>query len=228
MEYLTALILGLVGSLHCAGMCGPLALALPHPGTGAKGFVASRIAYNLGRIITYSVLGIVFGAIGHTLVIAGLQRWTSIGLGLILIMAILFSRRLGLLNFVTNVVQSLKRRMSSLMQRRSFSTLAMLGLFNGLLPCGLVYVAATASVATGSSFRAAWFMFVFGLGTFPMMLTLSLSTKLLPPGFRIKYRRAIPIAALLLASLLIVRGMNLGIPYLSPNLERPAACCKSH
>src|ERR1035441_277600 len=81
MDLWTAFLLGLVGSLHCAGMCGPLALALPAAGNTTAGYLLGRVAYNTGRIITYCLLGIVFGLAGWTFLLAGLQRWTSIALG---------------------------------------------------------------------------------------------------------------------------------------------------
>ena len=119
MDLLTAFILGLVGSLHCAGMCGPLALALPHPGGSATRFFASRFAYNLGRVITYIFIGICFGSLGRSLVLAGLQCWTSISLGALLLFALIFSRKLRLLALLSLLVERLKQHMSALLRRRS-------------------------------------------------------------------------------------------------------------
>src|SRR5262245_33676687 len=141
MEYWTAFILGLVGSLHCAGMCGPLALALPSPSHGTPGFIAGRLAYNFGRLITYSLLGMVFGVAGHALWLAGVQRWTSIILGLVLLAGLIMSRRVALALPFARLVERLKLPMSTLLRRRSLPALTLLGLLNGLLPCGLVYVA---------------------------------------------------------------------------------------
>src|SRR5579872_2463395 len=128
MTLWTALLLGLVGSLHCAGMCGPLALALP-PGSNSRfGFVAGRLAYNFGRIVTYCSLGLIFGVIGRSLFLAGIQRWVSIFLGLILLVGLCSSRRLSVWRPVSGVVEALKRRMSGVLRRRSLSSLAALGL----------------------------------------------------------------------------------------------------
>jgi sulfite exporter TauE/SafE len=225
MDLLTAFILGLVGSLHCAGMCGPLALALPHPGGSATRFFASRFAYNLGRVVTYIFIGICFGSLGRSLVLAGLQRWTSITLGALLLLALIFSRKLRLLTPLSLLVERLKQHMSALLRRRSLYAVLILGLLNGLLPCGLVYVAATGAAATGSILGGAGYMAAFGAGTVPIMLTISLSTSLVPIAFRLKLRQAIPISAFLLASLLILRGMNLGIPFISPHLAIDGTCC---
>src|ERR1035437_6742484 len=138
MDLGTAFLLGLVGSLHCAGMCGPLALALPAAGNSTPGYVLGRVAYNAGRIATYCLLGIVFGLAGWTFLLAGVQRWTSIALGVALLLGLFASRKLGLSRPVTFAVNQLKSRMSVLLRRRTFAALAVLGLLNGLLPCGLV------------------------------------------------------------------------------------------
>lgn len=226
MDYCTAFLLGLAGSLHCAGMCGPLALALPAAGNSASGFFVGRFGYNLGRILTYCVLGLVFGLVGRTLWLAGVQRWLSIGLGALLLAGLLASRRLALWRPVTGLVTQLKTPMSALLRRRSFAALAVLGLCNGLLPCGLVYVAGAGAMAAGGILAGALYMAAFGAGTMPMMLAIGLSGKLVPLSLRLKLQsKAIPIAVLLLATLLILRGMSLGIPYLSPDLSAAGGSC---
>ena len=221
----TAFLLGLVGSLHCAGMCGPLALALPAAGNTTPAYVLGRVAYNAGRIITYCLLGFVFGLVGYTFLMAGLQRWVSIALGVALLLGLFASRRLALARPVTFAVNLLKSRMSVLLRRRSLTGLAALGLLNGLLPCGLVYVACAGAAATGSTLAGALYMTAFGVGTVPMMLTISLSGKLVPPSLRLMLVKTIPVCVFLLGSLLILRGMSLGIPYLSPDLSGSGASC---
>lgn len=228
MNLLPALALGLLGSLHCAGMCGPLALALPMAGKGPAGFLFGRLAYNLGRVITYAVLGVVFGLAGQGLLLAGLQRWVSVTLGVLLIAGLLASRRLALAAPVVGLVNRLKAGMGALLQRRSASGLGLLGLLNGLLPCGLVYVACAGAAATGSWLGGVEYMAVFGLGTTPMMLGLSLGGRLMPPALRLKLRYATPVAVLMLGVLLIVRGLGLGIPYLSPDLTAGGSGCCHH
>ena len=227
MSAWTALVLGLIGSLHCAGMCGPLALALPATGNSASGFVAGRLAYNLGRIATYCLLGLFFGLVGRTLVLAGLQRWVSIGLGVALLCGLFSSRKLVLWRPVIASVERLKTGMSTLLRQRSWLSLAVLGLLNGLLPCGLVYVACAGATATGGLIAGAQYMAAFGLGTVPMMLALGLSSRLVPVSLRLQLRKAIPVSVFLLAALLILRGMSLGIPYVSPNLNSATPSCCS-
>jgi sulfite exporter TauE/SafE len=226
MEYATAFVLGLVGSLHCAGMCGPLALALPQAGNRVAGYCAGRLAYNCGRVATYCTLGLVFGLLGQTLLLAGVQRWLSIALGVMLLIGLFASRKLALWRPITGLVERVKANMSSLLRRRSFAALFLLGLLNGLLPCGLVYVAGAGATATGSLAGGSIYMAAFGLGTTPMMLAISLSGKLVPFSLRLKLLKAVPLAVFLLASLLILRGMELGIPYVSPDLSAGHSCCR--
>lgn len=227
MDFWTPFILGLVGSLHCAGMCGPLALALPAAGRTASAYVAGRLAYNLGRVVTYTLLGVVFGLLGKTLLLAGVQRWLSIAIGLLLLAGLFASRKLVAWVPLTRLVEWLKSRMSVLLHRRSVESLAVLGLLNGLLPCGLVYVACAGATVTGSVLNGAQYMAVFGAGTVPMMLAISLSGRLVPISLRLSLRKVLPVTVGLLGVLLVLRGLSLGIPYLSPDLAGAggAACC---
>ena len=218
-------MLGLVGSLHCSGMCGPLALALPTMGATRTSLLAGRAAYNAGRILTYCSLGLVFGLLGRTLVLAGIQRWVSIVLGVTLLAGLLTSRRLALWRPATALVEQLKPGMLQLLRGRSLMALLVLGLLNGLLPCGLVYVACAGATATGGTLAGAQYMAAFGVGTVPMMLAISLSGRLIPVSLRLQLRKAIPVSVFLLATLLIMRGMSLGIPYVSPILSADGGCC---
>ncbi len=224
----TAFMLGLVGSLHCVAMCGAIALALPHHGRGWSSFVAGRVAYNLGRIATYSSLGLVFGFIGRSLALAGVQRWLSIGAGAAIIAGLLLSRRLTTPPII-RAVGWLKARLATLLRSRSFGSLALLGVLNGLLPCGLVYAAAAGAAATGDVPSGVAYMALFGLGTVPLMMTVSLSGKAVFGKFRFPLQRLIPASLVVVALLLILRGMALGIPYVSPSLAQDGlACCTFH
>ena len=226
MDFYAAFILGLAGSLHCAGMCGPLVLALPVSNNSSTAQLG-RVAYHLGRITTYCVLGVVFGLVGHTLSLAGLQRWVSITLGMLLLAGVLGSRKLALWRPATMLVEKLKSHMTALLHRRSFVSVLVLGLLNGLLPCGLVYVACAGATATGALLSGAAYMAAFGAGTVPMLLAISFSGRLISPRLRLKLLKAVPISILLVAGLLILRGMGLGIPYVSPDLSSASpACCR--
>jgi sulfite exporter TauE/SafE len=226
MDLGIAFVLGLLGSLHCAAMCGPLMLALPVPPGGPLRFVTGRIVYQLGRIATYCLLGVVAGLAGKTLVLAGWQRWLSIALGIAVLAGFLLSKKISVAAPVVRLVTQLKNAMGAQLRQRSFVSLAVLGLLNGLLPCGLVYVAMAGAASRGGVFAGGGYMAAFGLGTLPMMSAISCSGKVFPVSWRLKLRGAIPVGVCLLAALLILRGLSLGIPYLSPDLSSGApACC---
>ncbi|MCX6885839.1 MAG: sulfite exporter TauE/SafE family protein [Verrucomicrobiota bacterium] len=228
MDLYAALVLGLVGGLHCAGMCGPLALALPGRDRSGAAYVLGRLAYNLGRVVTYCGLGLIFGVVGKSFWMAGVQRWASITLGLLLIFGLFLSRKLALSKPVVLLVQRLKLAMGGLLRRRSLVALGLLGLLNGLLPCGLVYVACAGAAATGGVVSGLEYMAVFGLGTVPVMFVISVSGKLMPTALRLRLVRVVPLSIILLAILLILRGMSLGIPYVSPDLSSQDPACCSH
>lgn len=215
----TAFVLGLVGSLHCAGMCGPLALALPVVGGTRLSFTASRLVYNAGRLLMYGLIGALFGVVGRSLALAGFQRWISVGAGALILVGLLVSTRADATFPAWRTVAWLKRAFGSLLRRRSFSSLLLLGAMNGLLPCGLVYVAAAGATATGGFASGIAYMLAFGLGTLPVMLGLGLAGRRLQTMFRFRVQKLIPISVTLLALLLLARGMSLGIPYLSPDIS---------
>jgi len=237
IETWTALMLGLAGSLHCVGMCGPIALALPRgSGTGPGHLLAGRLLYNLGRTLTYAGMGSVFGLLGQSLLLAGWQRGLSIAAG-VLILAYLLSRGLGrgrwsLESAALRLIAPVQRSLGRLLNQSSSGGLLVIGLLNGLLPCGLVYVALAGAAATGSVWGGALFMVLFGLGTTPMMLAISLAGPSLYGRLRGRFQRVIPLALGVMAVLFILRGLELGIPYVSPNLAAQVedgalpACCR--
>lgn len=222
MNFGIAFGLGILGSLHCAAMCGPLQLALPLPAGNARRFINGRVLYQLGRIATYCLLGVLAGLIGKSIFLTGLQRCLSIALGVALFAGFFLSKRIALSVPVTRLVGNLKTAMSAQLRQRNLRSLTLLGMLNGLLPCGLVYTALAWAVSGGTLLSAILFMAVFGAGTLPMLLSIGFLGKTLSPGIRTKLRRAIPVGICLVASLLILRGLSLGIPYLSPD---SANCC---
>ncbi|NBR87488.1 MAG: sulfite exporter TauE/SafE family protein [Verrucomicrobia bacterium] len=224
MELWTAFLLGFVGSAHCAGMCGPLALALPVTENSQATFVLGRVLYNAGRMMTYGAMGGVFGGLGQGLAMAGLQRWVSIAAGVIILASLLVSSRFALGLPATTAVGWLKSGLGKLLATRSLRSVFLLGLLNGLLPCGLVYAACAGATASGNSLNGAACLLAFGLGTVPMMLGLSLAGPRLLTTFRFKLQRFVPVSLAVVGGLLILRGLALGIPYLSP--ARDAACCR--
>ena len=226
MELWTALLLGLVGSAHCAGMCGPLALALPRSERGK--FLLGRVLYNLGRVVTYMLMGAFFGLLGHGFALAGLQRWISLVIGVAILAGLFLSPRFAHALPVTRFVSWLKASLGLLFQRRALTSMFVIGLLNGLLPCGLVYIACAAAVATGSLLGGMEYMIAFGLGTLPMMLAISLAGMKLQFVLRLRLQRLIPVSLAIVGVLLLLRGMALGIPFVSPELPAQpavASCC---
>ena len=218
MELWMAFLLGLAGSAHCAGMCGPLALALPVGPGGRWTFVAGRVLYNTGRIITYTLMGALFGLLGQGFAIAGLQRWVSLVLGALILLGLIVSPRFARAIPLTRAVSWLKAALGKLLQRRALSSLFGIGLLNGLLPCGLVYVACAGAATLGDSFQGIRHMIAFGLGTLPMMLAIALAGQKLQFTLRFKLQRLIPVSLAIVGALLLMRGLALDIPYLSPKL----------
>jgi sulfite exporter TauE/SafE len=229
MQLWTAFLLGFVGSAHCAGMCGPLALALPHWGRGQGSFLVGRLLYNFGRIITYAGMGAVFGLLGQGVALAGLQRWVSLTLGALILVGVIVAPRFANRVPVTRGVNWLKAALGSMLLRRAMPALFGIGLLNGLLPCGLVYVACAAATATGDVLSGMRYMIAFGLGTVPMLLAISLLGTKLQFALRFKVQRLIPASLILVGMLLLLRGMELGIPYVSPKLPaQPDAASSCH
>src|SRR5271168_1008130 len=223
-----AFALGMLGSLHCAVMCGPLMVALPAPPGGAARFITGRVLYQFGRVANYGFLGVMAGMIGRSMFLLGLQRWLSIALGLAVLAGFFISKKIALSTPAVRLVARLKRAMSRQLQNRDFRSLILLGMLNGLLPCGLVYVALAGAVASGGVWAGIGYMAFFGLGTMPAMLGISLWGNLIPGPLRVRLSRLIPIGVCGLAVLLILRGMALGIPYLSPDLASGTPACCAH
>ena len=225
-EILAAFFIGLVGSLHCIGMCGPIAIALPVPSSSNLSFLTGRILYNLGRVVTYSFLGLLLGLIGSKIALAGAQQVVSVILGVIVIVAVILPQKYK--NYfaqhpiVQKFAQPLKNNIGVLFKKETFSAMFLIGILNGFLPCGLVYVALTGAIASGDAISGAAVMILFGLGTVPSMLAASVFGKFINVGIRTKIRKAVPVLAILLGTLFILRGMNLGIKYISPKINVPA------
>jgi sulfite exporter TauE/SafE len=221
----SAFLLGLVGSLHCAGMCGPLAMAVPVLGRSRGAIIASRLIYNFGRIVTYALLGVVFGLIGQTFALAGFQRWVSLIAGALILIGLFATGKFATGIPMTRMVGRLKYAFGRLLQKRSIRSLFSLGLLNGLLPCGLVYVAATVAMATGSLLGGAGYMAAFGAGTVPMMFGFGLIGMKLQQLLRFRLQKLVPVSLAIVGGLLLLRGMALGIPYVSPGDPATGPAC---
>ncbi|MGO8698465.1 MAG: sulfite exporter TauE/SafE family protein [Limisphaerales bacterium] len=219
----SAFILGFAGSLHCAAMCGPLVMAIPAGDRGALG----RVIYNAGRLTTYALLGALFGFVGWTLIFAGLQCALSIMAGMAVLLGVALSTRAAWNTRFASVFLPLKRAFSRLVRHRNIGGRFLLGGLNGLLPCGLVYVAAALAAASGGPVRGTEVMLAFGLGTVPMMLGIGFVQSLPKVAARLQWHRVLNYCSVLAGVMLILRGLALGIPYISPNLLSHAGplCC---
>jgi sulfite exporter TauE/SafE len=221
MYLLAAISLGFLGSFHCIGMCGPIALAIPVQRTSRLSIVLSIFTYNSGRLITYSIMGLLFGLAGQGFALAGWQNMLSIILGVSILVFLFFPAKINVSagKPVMNLMVGVKNNIGRLFKSPTKKSLLVIGMLNGLLPCGLVYLGIAGSIATGSAWKGALFMAGFGLGTFPAMMTLNFMRSYITPTFRNNIRRSVPFFAGIMAVLLIVRGMNLNIPYLSPGMN---------
>lgn len=216
----TAFLLGFLGSFHCLGMCGPIALAISAKDNAP--FLRNKIIYNLGRTLTYSILGAIIGMIGFSLALAGIQQWISIGMGaLILLMAFFYKRaeRVITQSGLFGAVYKLKSSLGYFLKKGGSTAFFASGLLNGLLPCGMVYIALIASLALQNPLNGAIYMFFFGIGTIPMLIAVMVSGKILPIKIRTRLTNALPYLAMFIGILLIVRGLGLGIHYVSPKLH---------
>ena len=216
----TAFVLGFLGSFHCLGMCGPIAIAFSAQDNSR--FLTNKIFYNLGRTVTYSLLGLIVGALGLSLQLAGVQQWLSIVMGaMIILMAFYYKRSEGWIatKGFSGLAGVVKFRLKKYLQMGGRTAFFAGGLINGLLPCGMVYIALIASLALQSPFWGGAYMFAYGVGTIPMMLAVMLSGKLFSVSLRQRFLRVMPYFAIVIGVLFILRGSGLGIHYVSPQLQ---------
>jgi len=234
--FVTGFVLGIMGAFHCLGMCGPLALALPFNNSSVTDKIMGVSIYNLGRISSYTLLGALFGVIGQSVSLFGWQQMLSIILGASIIIFMLIPKKavnkLLVSRFGNSFFQKVRQGLSEMLTKKQRSSLYAIGLLNGLLPCGLVYLAIAGSVATGSVIRSAFFMASFGLGTLPVMWGVVFMGNHISINIKKKLKYVYPVFMVLMASALIVRGLDLNIPYLSPHLQVVAgkvhSCCTKH
>jgi len=217
---LTALIFGLLGSFHCVGMCGPIAFMLPvSRDNELKKFIQISL-YHSGRLLAYSTIGLAFGIVGKTLNLFDLQQHLSILTGILMIAFILIpsfrNSKINIAGPITLAIGKIKSSMGGLLKKKSPDMFFTIGVLNGFLPCGLVYLAVFGAVASGTALQGSLYMLLFGMGTIPLMTSVVYSKGLISPGLRQKVRKLMPVFVVLIGIIFIVRGMGLGIPYLSP------------
>lgn len=217
----TAIIFGLISSFHCIGMCGPIAMMLPVDRSNETKRILQLFLYHLGRLMAYGSLGLLFGLLGKGFYLAGWQQQLSIFVGVIMIIvAVVPEKELAKYNFSKPIYRLISKVKSSLGQQfksRSLKSFFIIGLLNGYLPCGMVYVVLFGALAMPNISVSIMYMLLFGLGTIPMMSAVVLISDLLSIPIRNKIQKVIPVLAVVIGVLFIMRGMGLDIPYLSPS-----------
>ena len=216
----SALVLGLLGSFHCVGMCGPIAFMLPVDRSHSLKKVLQISTYHFGRLLAYSFIGLVFGLVGKGLYLFGIQQQLSIDIGVLMIVVVVIpTQTFNKYNFskpIYRVISRVKTGLGQAMKKKSADTFLTIGFLNGFLPCGLVYMAVFGSLATASALQGSLYMFLFGLGTIPLMTTAIYLGKFLNANIKQRIQKAVPVFVVVIGLLFIVRGLGLGIPYLSP------------
>ncbi|MEL7832684.1 sulfite exporter TauE/SafE family protein [Fodinibius sp. Rm-B-1B1-1] len=223
MEWIFAgLAFGFLGSFHCIGMCGPLALSLPQKSAEKLYFLGSRAAYNIGRVITYTLLGGAVGLLSTMISISGYQQGLSIGVGILLLLTLAWKNIRVILtkleSYSFSLIGKITGNMKNLFGNGNIESLFLIGILNGFLPCGFVYLALTSALTLGTVSDSMFFMAGFGFGTIPAMLAVSLAGGLISAVWRQRLKNLSPYFIALVGIILILRGLNLGIPFLSPAL----------
>ncbi|WET03523.1 sulfite exporter TauE/SafE family protein [Flavobacterium sp. YJ01] len=217
----SAFFLGLISSLHCVGMCGPIAMMLPVDRQNEAKKVTQIMTYHFGRLTAYATIGLIFGLLGRGFFLAGLQQKMSIIIGVIMIIVVLIpEKKFANYNFskpVYKIISKIKSNLGSQFKNKSYKSLFTIGLLNGFLPCGMVYVALFGAIAMQSAGFGILYMLLFGIGTIPLMTIVVYVNSLLKLPFRNKIQKAIPYVAVIIGVLFILRGLGLGIPYISPS-----------
>jgi sulfite exporter TauE/SafE len=217
---LTAIVFGLLGSFHCIGMCGPIAFMLPVDRTNNSKRISQIFVYHLGRIFTYGILGLLFGFLGEGFYFFGFQQYLSIAIGVIMILMIVLPKKtinkFSITKPIYKLLSGVKNRLGKELKKKRTDTFFTIGFLNGFLPCGLVYMAIFASIATGNVIEGSLYMMLFGLGTIPLMTAFVYLGNFTTGLVRKRIQQFIPVAVVVIAVLFILRGMGLGIPYVSP------------
>lgn len=212
----TAFTIGIVGSLHCLGMCGPIAMAIPYQAKNKWLTAINIMQYHLGRVITYAILGGLIGLLGRGIFLAGMQKSFSVGAGIFLLIMAVFSLKLSSnlvsIPVVNRVFFWVKSAMGNLLKNKSPSSILFIGMLNGLLPCGLVYMAIVGALSTGEVVKGMGYMALFGLGTVPLVLLASVAGTFASLRLRNTLRKLVPVFLVAFAVLLIMRGLNFDLP----------------
>ena len=217
---ISAFVLGILGSFHCIGMCGPIAFMLPVDRTNAFKKASQIAVYHIGRLLSYSLIGLVFGLIGKSLYLFGFQQQLSIIIGILMIIFVVIPQhklnKYSISKPIYKLISKIKATLGSALKRKSADTFLTIGFLNGFLPCGLVYMAIFGAISRGNAFQGSMYMALFGFGTIPLMTTAIYASHFLKGAVKQKIQKAIPVFVVIIGVLFIFRGLGLGIPYLSP------------
>lgn len=217
---LSALLLGLLGSFHCLGMCGPIAFMLPVSRENNFKKLGQIVLYHAGRLLSYGIIGFVFGLLGKGLFIFGMQQNLSVAIGILMITIVLIPHKTfnkyNLSKPLYKGIAKIKNQLGQALKKKSPDTFLTIGFLNGFLPCGLVYMALFGAIAMGGALQGSLYMVLFGLGTVPLMSTAIYFSGLLKGEMRHRVHKLVPLFVVAIGTLFILRGLGLGIPYISP------------
>jgi len=223
-----AFFTGLFGSIHCVAMCGPLVMALPLMHQKPWAAALQRFLYQAGRVLTYVLFGLLFGALGKSFNLLGWQQGLSIFSGIVLLLVAFsyFTKRQN--SKISQLQLKLTVPLSKWMGRWLTKPYGgfFAGMLNGVLPCGMVYLALAGALNTNDILAGGEFMFFFGLGTIPLMLAASAAGFWFRKYLQTHFNKLVPYLTLCMGIWFILRGSALDIPYLSPLIELnvPAVC----
>lgn len=217
----SALILGLLSSLHCIGMCGPIAMMLPLDRSSEAKRILQLLLYHTGRLFSYASLGLIFGIAGRGIYLAGFQQQLSIIAGIMIIIIVMIpERQFAKYNFskpVYRIISKVKTNLGSRLRQKSSKAFFMVGLLNGFLPCGLVYAALFGAIAMQGVTSGVLYMVLYGVGTIPLMSAVVLGGGMFTSSQRNSLNKLVPYVMVFMGMLFIVRGLGLGIPFVSPS-----------
>lgn len=217
---ISAFIFGLLGSFHCVGMCGPIAFLLPVDRSNNAKKLGQIFIYHFGRLLAYSLIGLVFGLLGKSLYFFGMQQQLSIAVGALMILAILLPHKtFNKYNFsrpLYKLISKVKSSLAQQLKKKTPDTFFTVGFLNGFLPCGLVYMAVFGAIASGNALQGSLYMALFGAGTIPLMTSAIYLGNFVTGKVRQKIRRSVPVFVVIIGLFFVLRGLGLGIPYVSP------------
>ncbi|MFY0689222.1 MAG: sulfite exporter TauE/SafE family protein [Cyclobacteriaceae bacterium] len=205
----TGFVLGMMGSVHCVGMCGPLAAAVPSKPDRP---MISALLFNGGRVLTYGFIGVVLGLVGFGINLMGLQSYLSVFTGILLLGALVYPQLLKGKLGRNPLAKKINLWMVARMKQLSFGSIFTLGMLNGLLPCGLIWVALAGAMETGYVETAGLYMVLFGIGNSIPLFMIKVSKDFFLKLTAWRPKRMVPYLSFGLAVFFILRGSVMMLP----------------